>query len=73
MDIAGTAVLAAHRHLPVVAFSGAELQPGSPIREFIAPPSWAVPFADAGLRLLDPVEPDSPIDGSIWARWRRPS
>ncbi|WP_159033041.1 hypothetical protein [Streptomyces fodineus] len=61
VDIAGTAVLA-HRRLPVVAFSAAVLQPGSAVREFIASPPWSGPFADAGLRLPAPAEPDAPID-----------
>ncbi|MCC5479788.1 hypothetical protein ACFV2N_20510 [Streptomyces sp. NPDC059680] len=61
VDIAGTVVLA-HRRLPVVAFSGAALEPGSPVREFTAPPPWAGPLADAGFRLLEPAEPDAPVE-----------
>jgi hypothetical protein len=61
VDIAGTVVLV-HRHLPVVAFSGAALEPGSPVRGFVPPPPWAGPLADAGFRLLEPAEPDAPIE-----------
>ena len=61
VDLAGTAVLA-HHHLPVLAFSRAVLEPGSPVREFTSPPHWATPFADAGFRLLEPAEPQTPIE-----------